>query len=73
METFSRLPDGSTLPEEDFELFLVELGELLNKYHYVFDKTKFYKFTTSDIRVVKFVGDNEFIYPQAEKIGDVSE
>lgn len=71
METFSRLPDGSTLPEEDFDLFLVELGELLNKYHYVFDKAKFYKFATSDIQVVKFLGDNEFIYPQAEQIDKI--
>jgi hypothetical protein len=73
MDTFLRLPDGTTLPEEDFELFLSELGELLNKYHYIFDKAKFYKFATSDIRVVKFLGNNEFIYPQAEQIGDENE
>lgn len=73
MQTFSRLPDGSTLPEEDFDLFLAELGALLNKYHYVFDKAKFYKFANENIQVVKFTGDNEFIYPQAEQIGDARE
>ena len=66
METIYRSPDGQNRIEEDFSLFLQELADLMNKYHYSFHQCQFVKFTDERIKIVEFEGDGQFIYPYVD-------
>ncbi len=73
MQTYSKDLDGGTHPEEDFSLFLQDLAEVMNKYHYGFHECKFVKFMDERIKITEFVGDGEFVYPMVDVPKDLLE
>ena len=60
--------------DEDLNLFLEELGNLLNKYHYTFSNgVVFSKFIDPKSRVVAFTGDGVYLMAVMEIINEESE
>ena len=59
--------------DEDLNLFLEELGTLLNKYHYTFSNGVILsKFIDSKSRVVAFNGDGAYLFAVMEIVNEES-